>query len=58
MAIHPTLDPELQAALAHHALAGLDRLLTACPAGERLESEEIGAIVRLIVQAEDVGAAA
>jgi hypothetical protein len=45
------VDPELQDDLARNALRCLDQLLTALPAGELLPAEEIGAIVRLIVQA-------
>lgn len=48
-------DPELQHALATEALAGLDQLLTAQPAGETIACSRVGAIVRLIEQARHAG---
>ena len=51
-------DPELQASLARLGLAALSSLLGYVPAGEALESAEIGALVRLIDQAAGQGGAA
>jgi hypothetical protein len=51
-------DPELQRALARDGLIGLDALLTALPAGESIACAYVGALVRLIVQAAEIGAAA
>jgi len=57
-ALTQAADPELQAGLARDALAGLDRLLKHIPRGEALPAEEVGALVRLVVQAEHMGRAA
>jgi hypothetical protein len=50
-------DPELQADLARHALAGFNMLLAHVPPATALPSEQIGAIVRLISQAGEAGLA-
>lgn len=44
-------DPALQPHLARQALAGLDTLLTGQRRGESIPTDQVGAIVRLIVQA-------
>jgi hypothetical protein len=54
-AIHRAADAELQAALARHGLAGFSRLLGYVPPGEALPAEEVGALVRLIGDAEEAG---
>jgi hypothetical protein len=51
-------DPELQAALAREALAALDQLLAAQPSGETILCTRVGAIVRLIHQANEEAEAA
>lgn len=48
-------EAELQAALARHALSGFDALLAFVPPDTPLPSHQVGAIVRLIKQAEDAG---
>lgn len=52
------LDPELQEALARSAVLGLDQLLTLLPAGETVDADKIGALVRLVRQALELGAIA
>lgn len=51
MSIDHIPDPELQRELAALALAGLDGLLSGLPPASSIAAAEIGAIVRLIVQA-------
>jgi hypothetical protein len=53
-----THDPELQSILAREALAALDQLLSAQPAGETILCTRVGAIVRLIHQANEEAEAA
>jgi hypothetical protein len=50
-------DRELQSVLAREALAALDQLLTSQPPGESIECSRVGAIIRLIKQAEKAGRA-
>lgn len=51
-------DPELQGSLAHDGLAAVDHLITAAPAGFEMEIHLLGALIRLIRQAQDEAEAA
>jgi hypothetical protein len=49
------VDPELQRGLAALATLGLDDLITALPNGHGLDSARVGALLRLIAQAAEIG---
>jgi hypothetical protein len=51
------MDPELLASLARDGLAALDQLLTAQRPGEMIDCARVGALVRLIRNAEEQGRA-
>jgi hypothetical protein len=48
-------DPELQAHLAREALLALDQLIAGQTAGEMIACARVGALLRLIVQAAEIG---